>query len=263
MIDRGQGEAIVLIPGIQGRWEWMAPAVQALAARGRVLTGSLCGDAGSGCEYDPALGLENYVGQIESWLDCAGVQTAAVCGVSYGGLIAVRFAAAKPGRLTALVLASTPSPTWRPDARAGRYARWPRLAAPAFALRAPFNMRPEVFAAFPDLGGRVRFFVRQGWRAIRAPMSPSRMAERIRVAIAHDFVADCRQIGVPTLVLTGEPQLDRIVPTRGTREYLEVIAGAEARVLERTGHIGLVTRPDAFADAVWGFVTTERSLGSE
>ena len=40
VIDRGAGTPLVLIPGIQGRWEWMAPAVDALAARTRVLTGS-------------------------------------------------------------------------------------------------------------------------------------------------------------------------------------------------------------------------------
>ena len=30
MIDVGSGTPVVLIPGLQGRWEWMAPTVDAL-----------------------------------------------------------------------------------------------------------------------------------------------------------------------------------------------------------------------------------------
>ena len=47
MIDIGTGPPLVLIPGLQGRWEWMRPAVDALARRFRVLTFSLAGDNGS------------------------------------------------------------------------------------------------------------------------------------------------------------------------------------------------------------------------
>jgi len=39
MVDVGSGPAIVLIPGIQGRWEWMRPSIRALAGKWRVLTG--------------------------------------------------------------------------------------------------------------------------------------------------------------------------------------------------------------------------------
>ena len=44
IIDVGAGRPIVLIPGIQGRWEWMQPAVAALAVRFRVITFSLLGE---------------------------------------------------------------------------------------------------------------------------------------------------------------------------------------------------------------------------
>ena len=65
--------------------------------------------------------------------------------------------------------------------------------------------------------------------------------------------ADCVKVGAPTLVVTGEPDLDRVVPTDGTREYIRAIPGAKHVLLERTGHIGLVTRPDRFADRVGDF----------
>jgi pimeloyl-ACP methyl ester carboxylesterase len=89
------------------------------------------------------------------------------------------------------------------------------------------------------------------------------MARRVRLATGHDFLADCRRISAPTLVVTGEPHLDRVVPTSGTREYLKCIAGAEGRVFENTGHIGLVTRPEAFAQIVVEFATRSRATSVE
>ena len=47
------------------------------------------------------------------WRKRSGIERAAICGVSFGGLIAVRFAAEHPARCSALVLASTPQPALR------------------------------------------------------------------------------------------------------------------------------------------------------
>ena len=63
-------------------------------------------------------------------------------------------------------------------------------------------------------------------------------------------------VRVPTLVVTGEPGLDRVVPTALTAEYTRIWPHAQAVTLARTGHLGLVTRPDAFAGAVVPFAET-------
>jgi len=39
-----------------------------------------------------------------------------------------------------------------------------------------------------------------------------------------------------------------------TREYLACIPGTRHVIFERTGHLGVVTRPDRFADLVCDFV---------
>ena len=80
------------------------------------------------------------------------------------------------------------------------------------------------------------------------------MAQRIRFALAVDFAADCRRVTAPTLVVTGEQELDRIVGIETTRDYLACIPGARHAVFERTGHLGLVTQPARFAEIVCGFV---------
>jgi len=58
--------------------------------------------------------------------------------------------------------------------------------------------------------------------------------------------------------VTGEPGLDRVVPVDVSRRYLNDFAKAEHVVLQRTGHIGLVTRPDAFAGVLERFVNGVR-----
>jgi pimeloyl-ACP methyl ester carboxylesterase len=68
-----------------------------------------------------------------------------------------------------------------------------------------------------------------------------------------DFAADCRRVAVPTLVLTGEEDLDRVVPVGSTRAYTTLIPRAEYRTMPRTGHMGVLTQPSVFADVVSGF----------
>ena len=259
MIDVGHGAPVVLIPGIQGRWEWMGPAVDALSKHCRVVTGSLAGDRGSIRSFDVEAGFENYISWIDDLLERASLNQAAVCGVSYGGLVALHYAATHCNRVTALILTSTPSPTWRPSFMVEQYLKAPRLLSPAFVLSSPFRLYSEITAALPNPIERCAFTLTHLYRVIRHSFSPARMAERVRLLNGVDFASDCQRINTPTLVITGDPELDRVVPVKNTHEYLRVISGAVHSRLANTGHIGLVTRPQQFADIVTSFITTHAS----
>lgn len=255
MVDRGAGSPLVLLPGIQGRWEWMAPAVDALAARCRVVTDSLPGDTGSIADADTGAGFECYTAWIDALLERARIRgRVALCGVSYGGWIALHYAATRAERVGTLTLVSAPSPTWQPGCDVNRYLAAPRLMSPVFALGSPFRLHPEIAAAFPRLGARARFIADHLDRVLRHPFAPTLMADRVRLAGRVDFAADCARVAAPTQVVTGDPGLDRVVDVDSTREYLSAIAGSRYDRIERTGHIGLVTRPQRFADAVTRFV---------
>ena len=64
------------------------------------------------------------------------------------------------------------------------------------------------------------------------------------------------RITAPTLVVTGEAALDHVAAVEGTSDYLRIIRGARGVVLEHTGHLGTITRPDAFAAAFREFAAT-------
>jgi pimeloyl-ACP methyl ester carboxylesterase len=233
----------------------MRPTVDALARRGRIVSYSLCDEPSSGAPCDPSLGFDNFVRQLDTVLDRAGLDRAVIAGVSFGGLIVSEFAARRPDRVAGLVFASALPPTWIPSARDRFYMRWPYLGTPAFILTSPVRLLPEVLAARSSAGDALRFGVGHAWNVLTALTSPGRMARRARWAAAHRF-ADIGQVQAPALVITGEDRLDRVVPTGLTRAFLRLLPNARAETLERTGHIGLVTRPDAFAELLSRFAAT-------
>lgn len=254
IVERGSGPPLVLIPGLQGRWEYMRPAVDALSRHFRVLTFSLCDEPSAHSAFDPARGFDSYVDQIRGALDEAGVSRATICGISFGGAVALRFAATEPARCDKLVLVSTPRPSFHLRRRHEIYTRVPWLFGPLFLIETPRRALPEIRAALPDRAVRRKF---AGWALrtlLKVRLSPSRMAARARLLVSTDRRADCECVTAPTLVLTGEPGLDFVVPVDGSSEYAHLIAGARHVVLPRTGHQGPITRPDEFARVIRDFV---------
>lgn len=262
VVDRGHGVPLVLLPGIQGRWEYMRRTVDALSEHFRVITFSLCGERASRFRYDPSRGLDSFVDQIDVVLDARGVRSAMVCGVSFGGLIALRFAASRPARTRGLVLASTPGPGWHLRRRHDVYARLPWIFGPVFLVETPWRVRRELRTAVPNLRERQRFRREQLRTFLRAPVSPARIAERARLIAHVDAGADCRLVTAPTLVITGERALDHVVAVEGASAYGRLIRGAQTVVVNRTGHLGCVTRPHAFAAHIHEFWNQVGSVGS-
>lgn len=251
--DKGTGPAIVVVPGLQGRWEWMTPGLDALARHGRTLCASLADEPSSGAAWSRGDGFDRYVTQVIEVMDRAGVANATICGMSYGGLVALAVAARYPDRVKGLVLASALAPSWTPDERVRRYLAAPTLLFPLFVASSPFRMAPEVRAALPEWGARLRFLAAQTWRIARAPLVPWRAAPRLRELARLHLEADAARVRPPVLVVTGEEALDRVVPVAISRQYLALCPGARAVTLARTGHIGIVTAPERFAEIVGTF----------
>lgn len=258
IIEHGAGNPLVVIPGFQGRWEYVRPAVDALSRYFRVVTFPLCGEPSSGLEFEPARGFDNYTDQVLDALSAAKLDRATICGISFGGLIALRFAAAHPDRTSALVLASTPGPSWHLRKRHEIYARWPWAIGPLFLAEVPSRLRAEISAA---IGGRIprrRFIRSQLGTLLKAPLSLRRMGVRALLISSSDAAATAVRVLAPTLVITGEPELDRVVAVDGSAEYLRLIPTATRVVLGCTGHLGAITRPDAFAGLIRDFVGGQR-----
>jgi pimeloyl-ACP methyl ester carboxylesterase len=252
IFDRGSGEPIVVIPGIQGRWEWMKPGIDALARRTRVVTFSLADEPSSGADFDESAGFWNYVDQVGNALEQSGIDKAAICGVSYGGLIAGAFVSALP-------------PSWRPDARALFFLRSPWLLSPLFCLGS-VRLYREFATAQDTWWSGVTSSCRAGSNVLLHMFHPGRMARRVHllssVLGAGRIEAELARVKVPTMIVTGEESLERVVSPRITREYLAIWPHARVETLARTGHLGMITRPEQFAALVSGFVSAHAARKS-
>lgn len=256
IIERGSGDAVVVIPGIQGRWEYQQAAIEALAASFRVFTFSLSDEPSAQAEHDADRALDSFVAQTSHVLDQAGIARAVICGISFGGVVALRFAARHPERTAALILVSTPGPVWSLRPRHDVYARRPRLFGPLFLLETPFRVRREIAMAIPSITKRLRFSLMQLRTVVRTPVSLPRIAARARLLGAGARAQECAEVTAPTLIIHGDPRLDHVVDVEGTSTYARLIRGARIAVLEGTGHLGCITRPTEFAQVVRSFVTT-------
>jgi 3-oxoadipate enol-lactonase len=252
IIDRGSGIPVVLVPGIQGRWEWMRPAVDALSLRCRVITFSLADEPTSGASFDESAGFDCYLNQITDALDATGVSSAIICGISYGGLIAAAFAARHPDRADGVIVVSAIPPCWKPDARVRFLLQAPRLLSPVFCINSMRLFR-EMVAAKKGVGSAALFAVRHLAAVMRHRFSPILMARRVRLLEGTNLEAKLTGLRAPALVITGEAALDRVVPVSLTRDYLRVWPHARAVSITRSGHLGAITMPEEFAELVARF----------
>lgn len=246
--DAPSGVPVIVIPGIQGHWEWMRPAIDALRQTRPVQTFSLNVEDGT---MDP---FDRWVAEVDRAIDATGAERAVIIGVSFGGLVAARYAATRAHRVAALILVCSPSPRMHLGRAEQLLLDRPVLLLPLFAARGLQRLLPEVLAAHDTWTARLRFLARYGYEILRRPMRPRQTVRWVRNWQARDLAADCARVTAPTHVITGDPHLDRVVPVASTREFLTLIPGATTSTLSRTGHIGLVSRPAAFAALVEGFL---------
>jgi pimeloyl-ACP methyl ester carboxylesterase len=266
VISKGTGYPIALLPGIQGRWEWMRPTVEALTAGHRVVSWSLGELRQPGKENKTEASFLAWMRALDRAFDNVHERRLSLIGVSFGGLIAACYAARRPDRVTSLILVSVPSPVWKPT-RGDRFCvNYPRLAMPYFAARAIRRSGPELYRAHDSWPLRLRYGGRYLSRVAAAPINPVASARWAREWQGYDITEDCQRIVAPTLVITGEQEFDKVVPVEDSLQYLQLIPGATHITLARTGHLGVVTTPARFAEIAGKFVyaanTVERTSQS-
>ena len=118
-------------------------------------------------------------------------------------------------------------------------------------------------SALPARADRWRFHWSQLRAFLTAGVSLRQIARRACLIEELDIAADSGRVSAPTLVVTGEPALDWVIPVNDTVGFVRVIRGSKHRVLEHTGHLGTITQPAVFAAAVRRFVAGLRTESYE
>ena len=225
---RGEGRAVVLVPGMNGTGELFYRQVPCLERSYRVATYALREDAES-------LGL--LAADLSRVVDAVAPidRRAIVVGESFGGAVALTFALSYPERVGALVILNSFShfaPQIRLRLAIAGLAVIPWGAMPlvrhltAFRLHSPHTQREEV-KQFIELTAHA---TRDGY------------INRLKLLKRYDVRDRLHDIRQPTLFLASE--YDHLVPAVAQARYMaDRVPAGVMRILKGHGHICLIA-PD-------------------
>jgi 3-oxoadipate enol-lactonase len=229
------------------------PLNSGMWARERALLGNrtvLAPDfPGFGGRPPGAVTLDGFAEAVIAEMDAAGVEKAAIVGLSMGGYVAFRLQARWPTRVAGLVLADTRAGA---DDEVGRTKRSDQAER---VRREGVGWMPD--ALLPALLGettrRERPAVVDTVRASIAGANPEGVARALlAMRDRPDSTSTLPDIDVPVLALVGEE--DMITPAAEARRIAESVPDGRLVVLRGVGHLSSLEDPDAFSRELISFL---------
>jgi proline iminopeptidase len=258
----GSGPAVVLLHGGPGAsHDYIFPAYSRLADEFRLLFYDQRGGGRSRVARPRAIGWRDHVADLEALRRTWGLDRIPIVGYSWGGLLALLYAAEHPDRARALALVA-PAAGWgdyhrrfkdelarrseAPDVKRMRE----ELEASGLRARDPAEYRRRRFAL------SVAGYFRDPRDALRStPFTVHLLAQQATWASLKGYGPELRRrletLAVPTLILHG--RYDPI-PLAWAEELAGVLRDARLVVLERSGHVPHVEEPERTFDEIRRFL---------
>jgi pimeloyl-ACP methyl ester carboxylesterase len=239
----GAGPAVVLIhAGVADRRMW-DPQWAAWQTRFALTRLDLRGFGRSG----PSVGSFSHAGDVAAALDRAGIDRACVVGSSFGALVALDLAAARPERITRLVLADAPLPGYG----------WSQEMRGFFAAEEATLEVGDLEAATEV---NVEFWVGSASEAVKAAIGEQQLnAFRLQAddegddsLLTDDLPGGLATLDVPTLVLTGAE--DKADFQAIADQLAATLPLARRAMVAGAGHLPSLEQPAAFDAIVLPFL---------
>lgn len=244
----GDGPPLVLVPGLAGGFELLGPMARLLSEHFRVISYQLRGE--DDCfALRQRFGLQDLVSDLAELLDWLYLENPAILGVSFGGVLALEFAARFPNRLRGLVVQGAGARFERGllQRLAGAVlSRYPLPTNNPF-INQFFNL---LFGSRQKPGPLFQFVTRQCWQT-----DQSVMAHRFHLIESFDMKQRLERIRVPALFLAGDRDL--LVSPRSLQDLCAGVPHAKKVSLPGCGHLAFVTQPEHVAREVTNFLTCE------
>jgi proline iminopeptidase len=198
--------------------------------------------------------LDTWADDVHDFCAALGIERPLVLGMSFGGMVAMRYAAKYPSHPGALILAST-------------FARRnDKRVEEAFGRRGGPEAERAAAAFFRDPSGAVADYVRicmpLYYTGGGNPTANARQIIHLEIALhfiggentTMDLLADLRRVTCPVQLIAGED--DPIVPVDQMLDIQRALTNAEVRldVVTGAGHGVYVDAPDVFIDLVRSFI---------
>jgi pimeloyl-ACP methyl ester carboxylesterase len=246
VVRLGRGDPLVLVPGLAGSWKLLFPLAEMLAPYFDVILAGLRGDGLPWGDLEshprPVCGVGDYARDLAFLIDYLGLERPAVLGVSFGGAIALEYAAEHPHRLSALILNGVEARFHRTiGSTIARHAleRFPLPSDNPF-INQFFHL---LYGAKPEPGPLVDFVVDRIWET-----DQSVMAQRLAQLESFDVSDRLWNIDAPTMILAGAR--DAIVPVARQKVLAKEIADARFATIEHAGHLAFLTHRAEFVRGV-------------
>ena len=246
--DIGDGRPVVLGHSFLCSGTMWREQVPALAQTHRVLNLDLRGH-GNSSEVTQSFSIYDAVSDVVAVLDAAGIEKAIWCGLSFGGMVALRAALTCPERVEGLILMDTDAGAEHPYRKLRNHVmgRGARLLGVG-----PF-LTPIVRLMFGATTRRQNPALVREWKGEFSRVHLPSILRCLEALMKRDsLLARLPQISVPSLVLVGEE--DRSLPPLLSRRIHALLPDSELVQIPAAGHLSALERPDLVNEAVLDFL---------
>jgi len=206
---------------------------------------------------DASWGMDAQVADMEAVRAKFGFQKFALVGDSYGGLLAMAYAAAHPEHIEKLILSDSAAPAWKDIVR---------VLPDVFPdILEQIAARERNSAGSPDAADqRIRnhflmlFYSEANRGAYLAGVKDLESVPQVSAAIQKatrtlDLTPELPKFKFPTMVITGRFDMN-VTPVTAWNIY-KAIPGAKFVVFEKSGHLPSYEEPDKYVQVVEEFLS--------
>ena len=246
--DTGHGTPVVLGHSFLCSGEMWRGQVSGLTGRYRLINVDFRGHGRSDASLQPFT-LYDAVDDVVAVLDELGINKAVWCGLSIGGMVALRAALEKPERVSGLVIMDS-------DAGKERLLRIVRYRLMAMAVKR-LGVDPFLNEICRLMFGKSTFKDQpelvEEWRARFAAVDVASTLVCLDALVNRDSLLDLlRQIEAPSLIMVGAE--DASLPVPFSRRIHDALPNSEFVEIAAAGHLSALEQPGPVNQAIAGFL---------
>lgn len=246
--DSGAGPAVVLGHSFLCSGKMWRAQVPALSTKFRVVNPDLRGHGRSGHVTGP-FSLYDALSDVIAVLDDLGIERATWCGLSIGGMVALRAALTHPDRVAGLILLDTDA---GPETRLGK-VKYRAMGAGVRVMGLRPFLSPIARLMFGTTTRRRNPALVSEWKRQFAALHVPSALRGLEALMRRDSLLACLdQIAAPALVLVGEE--DRSLPPPLSRRIHDRLPHSTFGLIPAAGHLSSLERPAPVTDAMLGFL---------
>ena len=263
---QGRGAPVVVVHGGPGMDHmYLLPGMSGLASTNRLVFYDQRGSGRTQGNVDSStVSFSTFMADIDALGDSLRLGRFVLLGHSWGGLLAMRYAARHPDRLRALILMNTVEPGMRyaQQTRALLKSRQtPQDSSELMAILARPGLRERDTASVNGMlrvAFRPTFADRARASEVAINLDPRTAKNMAPVATflmgplgRYDLWPEAARIRVPTLIVQGAAD---VMPVVMVQELARTIPGAQLALVENAGHFPYIERPEETFAAIRRFL---------